>query len=194
MNIRTLHKFNKEIIKDYEAGKIRAPIHLSGGNESQLLRIFKKYNITTQDWILSTWRNHAHWILSGRNEEELKKQVLEGRSMHVMGDKFLTSSIVGGIAPIALGIALALKLKGITDRKVYCFLGDAAFFGGLTKECIQYASGHDLSIKYIIEDNGLSVNANTKETWGLNKARVVEKYRYKRKYPHHGTGKWIIML
>lgn len=192
MTRQDLLNFTKEITKIYNTGIIKAPIHLSKGNENQLIRIFNKYNITQKDWILSTWRNHFHWLLSGRDAEELKKQILEGRSMQVCGEKFLTSAIVGGIAPIALGVAMALKLKGITDRKVYCFLGDMAYSGGLAKECIQYASGHNLPIKYIVENNFMSVNAITQDTWGKNKTKVVEKYKYTREVPHAGTGVYLM--
>ena len=37
-----LIKFELEIKKLYEIGKIRAPIHLSGNNEDKLISIFKK--------------------------------------------------------------------------------------------------------------------------------------------------------
>ena len=33
--------FEIDIKKIYESGKIRAPIHLSGNNEDQLIKIFK---------------------------------------------------------------------------------------------------------------------------------------------------------
>ena len=45
----------------YEKGKIRAPIHLSGNNENQLIKIFKK--VKKQDWVFSTWRSHYHALL-----------------------------------------------------------------------------------------------------------------------------------
>ena len=37
-----LISFEEDIKKIYEAGKIKAPIHLSGNNEEQLIKIFKK--------------------------------------------------------------------------------------------------------------------------------------------------------
>ena len=42
MNKKDLINFEEEIKKIYENGKIRAPIHLSGNNETQLIKIFKK--------------------------------------------------------------------------------------------------------------------------------------------------------
>jgi len=58
-----LISFSDEIKNVYEKGKIKAPIHLSGNNENQLINIFKKIN--KQDWVFSTWRSHYHALLHG---------------------------------------------------------------------------------------------------------------------------------
>ena len=69
----TLIKFEDEIKKLYESGKIRAPIHLSGNNEDQLIKIFKK--VKKQDWVISTWRSHYHALLHGIPYQWLKKKL-----------------------------------------------------------------------------------------------------------------------
>jgi pyruvate dehydrogenase E1 component alpha subunit len=189
MNKQQLIDFEIEIAKIYQEGKISGPIHLSSGNEDNLIEIFKDYK--DGDWIFSTWRNHYHWLLSGRDPEELKKQILEGRSMHVFGDKFFTSSIVGGITPIALGIAKALQMEGSLN-KVWCFIGCMAASCGLVSECIRYARGQNLPIIFVVEDNNMSVRAKTRETWGLGKTVDVRIYKYERKYPHAGSGKYVM--
>lgn len=191
MTKKDLENFTNEIANLFEQAKIKAPVHLSKGNERKLMILFDNLNITKKDWIFTTYRSHFHWLLSERNSEELKKQILEGHSMHVYDKRFFTSAIVGGIAPIALGVAYALKRKK-SKRRVFCFLGDMAASGGLFKECLQYAEGHDLPILYIIENNDLSVKTNTKDSWGRNKKKKVIKYKYKRELPHMGTGKWVL--
>ena len=80
MNKLKLRKFENEIVKLYE-GKIKSPIHLSGNNEDNLIRIFKK--IKKNDWVFSSWRNHYHALLHGISEKNLKKQIINGRSMSV---------------------------------------------------------------------------------------------------------------
>ena len=190
MQKQDLIDFETEIAKAYEAGQIKAPIHLHGGNENALIKIFKDYK--DGDWIFSTHRSHYHWLLSGRPADNLRQQILTGRSMHIFDNKFFTSAIVSGIAPIALGVAKAIALRGGTE-KVWCFIGDMAGSGGLVHECIQYAKGFDLPITYIIEDNHCSVRACTRDTWGTLKGiNKVKKYSYKRKYPHAGTGKYVM--
>ena len=108
---KNLLDFEKDIKRIYEKGLIKAPIHLSGNNEKQLIKIFKKIN--TKDWVFSTWRNHYHALLHGLNKKWLKKQIIKGKSMSINSfkKKFYSSAIVGGILPIALGVGLALKRK-----------------------------------------------------------------------------------
>ena len=193
MKIRDLENFEIKVKKIYEDGKIKAPIHLSGNNERQLIRIFKK--IKKNDWIFSTWRNHYHALLHGINEKWLLKQIVSGKSMGIISKKrkFYSSSIVGGILPIALGVAISLKIKK-SKNKVFVFIGDMTFETGIFHETYKYASNMKLPIKFIVEDNGISTNTPTKIAWGkISKVpKNIIYYKYKRKYPHHGTGSWIL--
>lgn len=198
MNKQDLIDFEKEVMNNYSKGKIMAPVHLSGGNEEKLIEIFK--NIKKEDWIFTNHRNHYHCLLKGMPPEKLMNQILAGNSMHAMSneDKIYTSSIVAGQIPIALGTALALKLKGKTDH-VYAFCGDMASEMGIFHESVKYANGHDLPITFIVEDNGISVNTDTNKVWGIRSSQSLEeklnpkiiKYDYNRTYPHHGIGLWI---
>ena len=77
--------FSNEFKSIYEKGKIRAPIHLSGNNENQLINIFK--NVKKQDWVFSTWRSHYHAILHGIDPIWLKNEIIKGRSMGIINKK-----------------------------------------------------------------------------------------------------------
>ena len=85
MKIKDLENFETKVKKIYENGKIKTPIHLSGNNERQLIRIFKKIN--KNDWIFSSWRNHYHALLHGINEKWLLKQIVSGKSMGIISKK-----------------------------------------------------------------------------------------------------------
>lgn len=185
---KDLINFEKNIAKLYENGEIKAPVHLVDGNEDILISIFKEH-YREGDIIFSTWRSHYHWLLSDRSPEKLKKQILDGYSMSVFDKNFITSSIVGGIAPIAVGVALGLKLNK-SKNKVLCFLGDASSGCGIVKESIKYAEGHDLPILFIIENNNRCVRANTKEIWGEKNIKKTIEYKYIPNYPHAGVGRY----
>ena len=193
MHKKDLINFEKRVQKVYEAGEIKAPVHLSGNNEDQLIEIFKK--IDKDDWVFSSWRNHYHALLHGFDPEELFNLIKEGRSMGInsVKHKFYSSSIVGGILPIALGVAQSIKLKKETNR-VWCFIGDMTFETGTFHECYKYSRNFDLPLEFVIEDNNMSTNTPTDETW-CKKSEIpddVYYYQYERNFPHHGTGKWIL--
>jgi len=188
-----LINFEKEVKKRYEQGEIRAPVHLSSNNEEQLIEIFK--NINKDDWVFCSWRNHYHALLHGIPKDVLMNQIIRGKSMSVYSKdpKFYSSSIVGGVIPIALGAAKSIKKQG-KKNKVWCFVGDMTFESGIFHECYKYAHNFDLPLQFVVEDNNLSTNTPTDETWG-KKQKVPEDviyYQYKSDYPHHGTGNWIL--
>jgi len=180
----------KRIVELFRQKKIRSMFHLSSGNESQLIEIFR--DVKPEDWCLSTHRSHYHALLKGMSPEKLISEVVRGKSMHLYDRelKFFTSSIVGGVLPIAVGVALSIKLKGDRER-VWVFVGDMCSRMGVFHECVQYAQGYDLPIFFVIEDNGMCINSNTKDVWGRNDAHKIVDYVYTRKYPHSGTGDWI---
>jgi pyruvate dehydrogenase E1 component alpha subunit len=189
-----LIQFERKMADHWESGKVRGPIHLSGGNEDELIEIFKYIKKT--DWVFSTWRSHYHALLKGVPSEWLEEEILDGRSITIVNQKerFYSSAIVGAIIPIATGVAMANKRDG-KDDKVWCFIGDMAFETGGFYEMHKYAKRYDLPIRFVVEDNGVSTNTPTEETWNGIKRDIpndVIWYNYKKEWPHYGTGKWVI--
>jgi len=185
--------FERKMADHWEAGRVRGPIHLSGGNEYEILEIGKRIKPT--DWVFSTWRSHYHALIKGVPSEWLENEILEGRSITIVSKeyKFYASAIVGAIIPIAVGVAMANKLKG-NDELVWCFVGDMAFETGGFMENYKYSKNFDLPIRFVVEDNGVSTNTPTVETWKI-KSEIPDDviwYDYKKQWPHYGTGKWVI--
>ena len=61
MTKEELVAFEEEIAVLFNAGKIRAPIHLYFGNEEAMIRVFR--NIRAQDWVFCSWRSHYQCLL-----------------------------------------------------------------------------------------------------------------------------------
>jgi len=186
--------FENDIISHWEGGEITGPIHLSNGNEKELIRIFNKIGI--EDWVFSTWRSHYHALLHGMEPDKLKQKILDGKSITIVDkdSKFYASAIVTGTLPIALGVAKAIKLQK-SDNKVWVFLGDMAFESGIFYEVHKYARNYDLPLYFVVEDNGVSTNTPTLDTWNGIQREIPEDviyYKYESKYPHYGTGKWVV--
>lgn len=191
MTAAQLKAFEAEVAELFAAAKILGPVHLSGGNEDQLLKIFEA--IDSEDWVFSTYRSHFHALLHGIDREWLMAEILAGRSMNIMNPehRFFSSAIVGGCLPIAVGVAAALKRQG-SERKVWCFCGDMAASVGAFHEAAKYSQRNALPLEFVVEDNGMSCNSPTIECWGTaTPLPNMHYYRYQRTYPHVGTGAWI---
>jgi pyruvate dehydrogenase E1 component alpha subunit len=203
--VESLRAFEDEVRDIYLQGRIRAPVHLSRGNEEQLMAIFK--DIQPGDWCFSTYRSHYHALLKGVPREQVMEQVLAGHSIHLEFPeyRFYSSAIVAGCLPIALGTALGLERRGRIGA-VWVFVGDMAAETGAFHEAVQYAQGFNLPITFIVSCNSFSTNSPTHEVWGLRhqhntvgkticRERFVGwhdggviRYCYDRIFPHYGVG------
>ena len=168
--------FEQEIAGLFEAAQIRSPVHLSGGNEDDLIRIFE--HIKSEDWVFSTHSSHYHALLKGIPRDWLMAEILANHSITINNakHKFFSSAIVGGILPIAVGVAM-------TGQRAWCFVGDMASETGIFHECQKFATGHQLPVHFVVEDNGLSVETPTEKVW---------RYSYQRTFPHQGMGAFVL--
>jgi TPP-dependent pyruvate/acetoin dehydrogenase alpha subunit len=188
--------FETDIAECFNNAMIKAPVHLYDGNEEQMIKIFEK--IKSKDWVFCTWRSHYQCLLKGVPPDQMKKDILDGKSITLCYPEYniYSSAIVTGTIPVATGTALDIKRKG-TDEHVWCFVGDMASETGSFFENWKYSINHDLPITYIIENNGKSVCTNTHKTWGTDElffakeTRKIIYYEYNTKYPHAGAGKRI---
>ncbi len=185
--------FELSIAEAFNRKEIPYPIHLSKGNEIQLIEIFKDFH--KGDWCFSQWRNHYHALLAGIPPEEVRRQIFAGRSMTVCSPehRFFASAIVAGIIPIAIGVAWQIK-RNCGKERVFCFLGDMTAQTGMAMECYNYAKEHDLPIIFVVEDNGKSVCTITKDVWPEYRG-IKPDYYYQwdlsQHYPHSGAGRRI---
>ena len=190
LTVQDLIDFETEVAEHFAAAKIKSPVHFSGGNEAQLIKIFA--DIRPEDFVCSTWRNHYHALLHGVPRERLMADILAGHSMNLNYPeyRFLTSAIVGGTLPIACGLAAG-------GHRVWCFVGDMCASLGVFYDAVRYAEGHNLPITFIVEDNGFSTNTPTKSTWGdacknaTWSRPIIKRYGYTRTYPHVGLSQRV---
>ena len=209
MNKQELIDFENEIAEIYKEGKIRGPIHLRDGNEDYLIQYFDKY-VKPADYKFATWANHLEALLSGVPQHFVKARILDGESMamNFPDYNFYTSAIVGGICPIAVGMAHALKAKN-SNARVHAFIGDMTFMTGIAHESMKYSLAHNLPISWIIADNNKSVCTDTTKTWGISSYEILRQqwvnfaehypapnwqvyyYQYDSKWPHSGVGEFV---
>ena len=194
MTCEELIKFETEIADLFNAARIKAPVHLYSNNEAEMIEIFR--DVRPEDWVCCSWRSHYQCLLKGVPPEQVRAEILAGRSISLCFPEYrvISSAIVGGIVPIAVGIALGLKRRGEPGR-VHCFMGEMTAESGIAYESMKYSRNHQLPLRFIVEDNGKSVCTDTREVWAqpvltheqTTDPRVVY-YRYQTKYPHAGAG------
>ena len=210
MKAEELIAFEQQVAEAFNAGSIRSPIHLSGGNEAQLLRIFE--DVRPGDWVLGSWRSHYHCLLHGVPPDKLMAAIRAGRSISLCfpEHRILCSAIVGGTLPIAVGIAMGIKrhresinisthLFDTPWPHVWCFVGDMTARTGGFYEAQQYSICQDLAITFVVENNGRSVLTDTEKAWGgryniirpwIDKSPGLKmiSYNYQLTWPHSGAG------
>ena len=195
-----LSSFELDIADTFNRAEIRAPVHLAGGNERQLIELFA--DIGEHDWICCAWRSHYHCLLKGVPPEEVKAAIVDGRSIALCFRKYrvISSAMVGGIIPISLGLAWAEKrgadARGTAPNTVWCFIGDMTATSGIARECATFARGHGLPLRIVVEDNGKSVATDTQAVWGAPREEMIRQvadccYTYTLPHPHVGTGRFV---
>ena len=192
MNATELIAFESKIKAAWEAGELPCLLHLCGGNERQLLKLFSC--VEPGDWIFSTHRAHYHALLAGMPPETVEAKIRDGRSMFLYSKEhnFLCSAVLAGCCGMAAGVAWQLKQEG-SSAQVWCFIGDGGEEEGHFYEAALFVEANGLPCNFIIEDNDRSVD--TPRTVRRGRARGLEhlfscvtRYTYTPTYPHAGSG------
>lgn len=191
-----LRAFESRIAEHFNAATIKAPVHLDDGNEEALIRYFQ--SVASRDWVCCSWRSHYKALLKGVPPVELEREILAGRSISLCfpEQRVISSAMVGGMLPIAVGIAMAVK-RGKTDEHVHAFVGDMTALSGTFHECLLYSQNFDLPITFIVEDNDKSVCTPTRKVWNQGadlferRHSKVYRFEYESRYPHAGAGQRV---
>jgi TPP-dependent pyruvate/acetoin dehydrogenase alpha subunit len=156
-----IREFERRIKKD--AGKIKSPlVHTYTGEEAIAVGACAAINDT--DYITSTHRGHGHFIAKGGDINSLMAEVYgkeggrgkgRGGSMHVADfskNMLGANGIVGAGPPLALGVALASKMRN-EGKVVLTFFGDGAANQGMLHESMNLAAIWQLPIIFVLENN-----------------------------------------
>ena len=120
--------------------------------------------LTPDDAIVSTYREHGHALVRGIPLDSVMAEMYgkttgcsrgRGGSMHLfdVSRRFYGgNAIVGGGLPLAIGIALADRMRG-EERVTACFFGDGAVSEGEFHECMNLAALWDLPVLFCCENN-----------------------------------------
>jgi pyruvate dehydrogenase E1 component alpha subunit len=164
-----IRRFEQQALKYYNQGLMGGFLHLYIGQESVAVGTASLMN--GKDEIITAYRDHGHGLAVGMEMNPCMAELFgkgtgcskgKGGSMHFFApDKHYWGGhgIVGGQAPLGMGLAFALKYKGIKGCAV-AFLGDGAVNQGVFSECLNMAALFDLPVVFVIENNGYSMGTS----------------------------------
>lgn len=156
----------------YNSGEMRSLMHLSIGQEAVAVGVCSA--LDASDSVVSTHRCHAHYLAKGGSMKRMFAELAgkkdgcaggKGGSMHlfdVAAGLTLSTPIVAGSIPIAVGIGLSIKsvkLKG-KQRISVAFFGDGAVEQGVFWESLNFAAIHRLPVVFICENNQYATHAH----------------------------------
>ena len=157
--IRVFEEFSQ--VK-YQEQKIKGFLHLYIGQEAVAVGAISA--LRHDDDVITSYRDHGHALAKGLDPKAIMAE-LYGRAAGVSGGKggsmhlFDVSkhfwgghAIVAGQMPLAVGLALAAKMRD-EDRVVMCFFGDGSVNEGEFHESLNLASLWKLPVVFFLENN-----------------------------------------
>jgi pyruvate dehydrogenase E1 component alpha subunit len=160
--MQLIRSFEEKCAELYSAGEIRGFVHLYIGEEAVAVGVNEA--LTADDNIVSTYREHGHALARGLPLDSVMAEMYgktagcshgRGGSMHLFDASrrfYGGNAIVGGGLPLAIGFALADKLRG-DGRVTVCFFGDGAVAEGEFHECMNLAALWQLPVLFCCENN-----------------------------------------
>jgi pyruvate dehydrogenase E1 component alpha subunit len=157
-----IRRFEERCVELYSATKIRGFLHLYIGEEAVATGVIGA--LSPRDAVVSTYREHGHALARGVPAEAVMAEMYgkvtgcsrgRGGSMHLFDASrrfYGGNAIVAGGLPLAVGLALADRMRG--DPVVTaCFFGDGAAAEGEFHESLNLATLWRLPVLFCCENN-----------------------------------------
>ena len=157
--------FEERVGRLKRADEVHGLIHLSIGQEGVAAAVCAQ--LRDDDAVYSGHRAHGHAIAKGAPLDRMMAELMGrddglcrglGGSMHLVDVEhgFMgATGVVGGNIPIALGSALAARLRG-DDSVAVVFFGDGAVQAGHFNETVNLATLWELPLILVCENNGFA--------------------------------------
>ncbi|MDP6666574.1 MAG: thiamine pyrophosphate-dependent dehydrogenase E1 component subunit alpha [Dehalococcoidia bacterium] len=168
-----IRNFELKVIEVHSAGEFTGAAHPYIGEEAVAVGACAALKDT--DYIAGNHRSHGHPIAKGGRVDKAMAELYgrvdgyckgKGGSMHladfsigILGE----SGILGSSVPVAVGAALAAKIRG-EDFVSLVFFGDGASNQGALHESMNLASVWDLPVIFLCENNQYAVTTSYADT------------------------------
>jgi 2-oxoisovalerate dehydrogenase E1 component len=159
-----------KLLELFAAGELNGTVHTCVGQE--LFPIVLARYLRADDYVVSNHRGHGHYLSVTGDFEGLIGEVMGrtggasggyGGSQHLRNARFYSNGIQGGMAPVAVGLAQALKEES-TRNLCVCFVGDGTLGEGIVYEAFNLAAKWEIPVLFAIEDNGYAQSTSKRQT------------------------------
>jgi pyruvate dehydrogenase E1 component alpha subunit len=157
-----IRRTEERIVALYGEQEMRCPTHLSIGQEASAVGVCAA--LRRDDVIFSGHRCHAHYLAKGGDLRGMMAELYgretgcahgKGGSMHLVDPEagaMGASAVVAGSIPLAVGAALATRMRG-GDGVAVAFFGDGAVEEGTFQESLAFAALRRLPVVFACENN-----------------------------------------
>src|SRR4030043_703005 len=157
-----IRRFEETVLDNLHRGAFFGTTHTYLGKEANAVGTLA--HIQENDIIFSNHRCHGHFLAYGGDPYALFAELMgrvtgvcggRGGSQHLQWRNFYSNGILGGIIPIATGMALAEKYMRSGSITI-AFLGDGTLGEGVIYEAFNMSSLWKAPILYVLEDNHIA--------------------------------------
>lgn len=161
-DMQRIRRMEERAAELYGEGRIRGFLHLYIGEEAVATGAL--HALEADDAVVATYREHGHALLRGVSMGAIMAEMYgraegcchgRGGSMHLFdaATRFYGgNAIVGGGIPLAVGLALAERMRG-GKRITACFFGEGALAEGAAAESLNLAALWQLPVLFCCENN-----------------------------------------
>ena len=149
----------RKLLDLFGQGKLSGTVHTCIGQELSAAALGPA--LAEGDILVAPHRCHGHYLARTNDLEGLFAEVMgrrtgasggRGGSQHIGAPGFFSSGVQGGMAPVAAGMALALKLSGRRNIAALV-IGDGTLGQGVLYETLNIAAKWELPLLTVLENN-----------------------------------------
>lgn len=161
LKMRVIRIFEHTLLDMFSRNELFGTTHTCLGQEANAVGVISALD-RERDIIWTNHRCHGHFLAYGGPIEQLFAEIMgrrsgvcggRGGSQHLCWRNFYSNGIQGGIAPLAVGCAMAEKSSGAIAA---VFIGDGTTGEGALYESLNMASLWSLPVLFVVEDNGIA--------------------------------------
>lgn len=181
-----IRKVEEKIVELYPSDIIQSPVHLSIGQEHHIAAISQA--VEPNSGFFTSYRSHALFLARGGDLTAMfaelfgrQSGIAKGKagSMHLCDPKIGlmgSSAIVAATLSHAAGFAFSQKQKKSPQKITVSVSGDGSMEEGTFYETLNMSALLQLPVLFVIEDNGLAIEAIKKPRQAFNVKKLCEAF------------------